>query len=117
MFSNLNMFLFAQDFGAVFFDNGVNISIPLQSVHVNNHNSLREQLKSYIMSGGGTSMYRALLTTMNSLQSNDTGSVESSWIVCLTDGCSDDVEFNEFHINFCYNINLTFFFVSLCISH
>ena len=59
------------DFEIVFFDHKLNVSIPLQKVKRDNHDSLRNQLKSHKICGGSTLLCRALNSTTKMLETNN----------------------------------------------
>ena len=94
-FSHKFFNLFWQVFGTILFDHCIDFRIRLQ--HLTNDNDIhrvRQQLHDCRTVEGGTSMYSALLASLEALKQNE-DIVESTWIVCLTDGVSDNKEIQE----------------------
>jgi len=82
-----------QEFGVILFDHRVHIPIPLQTVGADKHH-LRLQVQRLPFYDGGTSMYSALSDVLYTLSTRDP-SIES-WIICLTDGVSDQTDYDSF---------------------
>ena len=76
------------------------MAIPLQNVSDDRQkDQLKHVLRTSEMNEGGTSMFRALHYVLKMLE---TSSQElDTWIVCLTDGDSDNHEQNEFRMALC----------------
>jgi uncharacterized protein YegL len=81
-----------QEFGVFLFDHRVHAPIPIHAVR--DTSDLVFRVRQLHCSGGGTSMYNALNATLHSVTSSFT-SMET-WIICLTDGVSDVVNFEGF---------------------
>jgi hypothetical protein len=67
----------------ILFDSVVHVALPIQTVGSNTE-GLRRQVQGLPCHGGGTFMYPALSSILQSLSQRDQ-SIES-WVVCLTDG-------------------------------
>ncbi len=79
------------------FDNYIDFKIPLQQIcNENELLNIKEKLDQSRTIGGGTSMYSALYYSLQSLREYES-KVNSTWIVCLTDGVSDDKQLSELH--------------------
>ena len=77
------------------FDHMIDFKIPPQQIGSENELlNMREKLDQSRTIGGGTSMYSALHYSLQVLSENEL-KVDSTWVVCLTDGISDNKEFNE----------------------
>lgn len=86
-------------FGTMLFDHMNDFRIPLQPINCEDEIlSVRNQLNQCRHIGGGTSMYSALLSSLQVLARNE-AEVDSTWIVCLTDGVSDNKQFEELRIS------------------
>lgn len=82
------------EFGVVLFDNRVYTPIPIQTVGADKQ-GLRALVQNLPYYGQGTSMYKALSRVLGTLAMQNERM--ESWLVCLTDGVSDGVEFHQFH--------------------
>jgi len=80
--------------GVVLFDHEIDLRVPLQLVTDANRNSLVASFDQCRLADGYTSMYKALNTAIGIVETNLVPCKES-WIVCLTDGCSDNHELSE----------------------
>jgi Mg-chelatase subunit ChlD len=76
-------------------DHTIDFSIRLQHlIDDDDFFRVREQLGRCCTNEGGTSIYSALLVALQVVEAHE-DSVESTWIVCLTDGVSDDIQMQE----------------------
>ena len=69
----------------------------IQLQHLSNEKDLgrvRNELLQYQTNEGGTSLYSALLASLDALCQHE-NAVDSTWIVCLTDGVSDNNHIHE----------------------
>jgi len=83
------------DFVGVFlFDKHIHERVPLQLVSESNRDSILDALDKSRSANGGYSMYKALNDVMKIIAANETKYTDA-WIICLTDGISDDIDKNE----------------------
>ena len=82
-------------FGTILFCSAIRVHIPLEKVRDDEHKqTLRNDLARSVFSKGGTSMYSALNSAIQNLQAPRNSC--DSWIVCLTDGASDNNQYEDF---------------------
>ncbi len=82
-------------FGTIIFNHASRVQVPLQEVRDDiSKRLIREQLEHAPFEGGGTEMYDALNLAIEELRLRD-GLECKSWIVCLTDGESDQTGYEN----------------------